>query len=105
MNTPKRILISLPMLACATVALGAPSLTEWQLDRLFDPSPKQLAQERSGQIFIYDGLTEQHLAAALERQFNRVDSMMFVNVIKTDERGEPLTDPDTGMPVTEDDGC
>ncbi len=105
MNTKLRIFILLPALAGTSVAMGAPSLTESQLGRLFHPTPSQVAQEHKGRIFIYDGLTEKHVEASLNRQFDRVDSMMFVNVVKTDERGEPITDPDTEMPVTEDDGC
>ena len=31
--------------------------------------------------------------------------MMFINTVVTDDDGLPLKDPETGMVVTEKDGC
>jgi hypothetical protein len=77
----------------------------WQAKRLFQPTERQLHQERMGKIFIYDGLKETYVARALEEQFDRVGSMMFVNVVVTDAQGQPKADPESGEVVTQDDGC
>jgi hypothetical protein len=41
----------------------------------------------------------------MEEEFDRIESMMFIRVKKTDETGETLKDPDTGEALVEDDGC
>ena len=37
--------------------------------------------------------------------FNRVQGMMFINTVVTDDNGKPLKDPETNKVVTENDGC
>ena len=105
MNTQRRILVALPMLVSLSGPAAATDLQEWQLNRIFHPTAKQLQREHQGNIFIYDGLTDRNIEQAMKRQFDRVDSMMFINVIKTDKRGDVVKDPETGAPVTEEDGC
>lgn len=51
---------------------------EWQQRRLFTPSPNELQQEAAGRIFIYDGMMETDLDRALDDQFQRLESMMFI---------------------------
>jgi len=77
----------------------------WQLERALHPSARQLERERAGKVYIYDGLTTADIDRILEEAFDRVESMMFVNVVVADENGEPLQDPVTGELVALDDGC
>lgn len=76
---------------------------EFQIDQLMDPSEEQLKLEQDGYVFIYDGLKESDIQLALDRYQDRMGSMMFINVVWTDETGKPLVDPYTGQPVTDDD--
>ena len=77
----------------------------WQLKRLFSPSPQQLEAEKEGFVFIYDGLKSSDIERVLQEQFHRLDSMMFTGIIITDEDGNPVIDPQTGLAMREDDGC
>ncbi len=76
---------------------------EFQKDQLMDPSEEQLKLEQDGYVFIYDGLKESDIQLALDRYQDRMGSMMFINVVWTDETGKPLVDPYTGQAVTDDD--
>ena len=78
---------------------------EWQVRMLNQPSEAQLALEKKGRVFIYDGLTDVQVESALDQQFERMESMMFVRTIATDRNGDRLTDPESGAVVVEDDGC
>ena len=77
----------------------------WQQRRLNYPTIEELQWERNNHIMIYENLTDQEVEHAVDKHFNRVQSMMFVNTVVTDHDGSPLEDPDTGKIVTEDDGC
>jgi len=77
----------------------------WQLSLLFNPGDHQHEMERSGRVFIYDGLRDTVIEQALDEQYDRIEGMMFVNTVVTDDNGVPLTDPETGELVVEDDGC
>jgi hypothetical protein len=81
------------------------SMRAWQLSLLYEPSPAQLKVEDRGRVVIYDGLHGADIDRALDEQFERVENMMFVNTVITDPKGAPVTDPDTGEYMTEDDGC
>ncbi len=76
----------------------------WQLKKLFSPTSQDLAREARGQIFIYDGLRDTDVERALQNEFERIGSMMFVRTVITDRSGAPLRD-ETGGYVTEDDDC
>ncbi len=78
---------------------------EWQVRMLNQPSEAQLALEEKGRVFIYDGLTDVQVESALDQQFERMESMMFVRTVLTEVNGEKLTDPESGEVVVEDDGC
>ena len=54
---------------------------------------------------IYEGMTDREVEHALAAHFNRVQSMMFVNTVVTDNKGKPVKDPESGIVETEDDGC
>lgn len=77
----------------------------WQLSLLFNPGEQQYEMESRGRVFIYDGLRDSEVERALDEQYDRVESMMFVNTVITDEDGVPMRDEDTGEMLVEDDGC
>ncbi|HEY5602368.1 MAG TPA: hypothetical protein VIM41_04595 [Gammaproteobacteria bacterium] len=76
---------------------------EFQYAQLMDPSNEQLQLEKEGNVFIYAGLKESDIQSAIDKHYDRMGSMMFVNVVWTDEAGNPLTDPDTGEAVVDSD--
>ena len=72
---------------------------------LFNPPASQLDLEKRGRIVIYDGLRDTQITQAMDTQFDRIQSMMFVRTIATDAEGEILRDEETDTIVVEDDGC
>ena len=92
------------LFGASTVATGE-DVRDIELRRLFEPTPAEQRAEASGRIYIYEGLRETDVARAMEEEFDRVESMMFIRVKKTDKTGETLKDPETGYAVVEDDGC
>jgi len=102
--------MAISLLSFANPAIGMDldpdkTLRDWQMQRLMDPSPRELEKERKGSVYIYDGLTEREVDAALETHFHRIQSMMFVGTVKTDERGKPMEDPKSGKYIQESGGC
>ena len=107
-----------PMLASAVVSilsLSGPALGmaqdpdqalhDWQVRRLMQPLPHEREKERNGGIYIYDGLTEDEVEAALNSNFDRIQNMMFIGTLKTDAGGQPMLDASTGQVVQESGGC
>jgi hypothetical protein len=88
----------------AHAAFGESKVYQWQVKRLFEPTPQQLADERRGKVFIYEGLKDKDVNRAMKEQFDRVHAMMFTGVVVTDTGGEPVRD-NTGEVVVEQDGC
>ena len=70
----------------------------WQERRLLDPSQSQRDQERRGLVFIYDGLDHNTVQRAMDKDFDRIQNMMFTRI-----HHRPATG--TGQVVVEDDGC
>jgi hypothetical protein len=86
------IAAALSCLLAASAAAGGPK-DDWQLAMLHDPSEAQLSLERRGRVFIYDGLTERDVELAMNTQFKRVESMMFVRTkVATREGGYAVAD-------------
>jgi hypothetical protein len=81
------------------------ALHDWLLKRLMQPSPHELERERNGNVYIYDGLTEREVNTALDKNFGRIQAMMFVGTVKTDTSGQPLHDAATGQVIEESGGC
>ncbi len=81
------------------------ALHDWQVRRLMQPSQREQKDEVLGKVYIYDGLTDREVEQALSGHFNRIEFMMFMGTIKTDERGEALKDAETGKPLQESNGC
>lgn len=81
------------------------SLHDWEVRRLMHPSPQELRDEKSGKVYIYDGLTDREVDEALDSHFDRIQSMMFVGTIRTDAQGQQSVDSGTGEPMQESGGC
>jgi hypothetical protein len=96
----------LAMTLMATLGLAsAADVSEIEKRRLFQPTQAELQEEAAGRIYIYDGLTQADIERAMDEEFNRVESMMFIRVKKSDEQGKVVKDPETGYALVEDDGC
>jgi hypothetical protein len=120
-KTPRRctmkftLVFSVGVMAVSLLSFASPgrgmdldpdkALHDWQVQRLMEPSPRDLEKERKGSVYIYDGLTEREVDTALNTQFSRIQNMMFVGTVKTDTHGEPLQDAESGEPVQESGGC
>ena len=89
-------------LMCAVPAGAADSaqanLERWQLRRLNAPTERELAHEREGNVYIYDGLTDRDVDLALNRHFERIEYMMFVGTRRTDPNGTAPGDGETESP-------
>lgn len=97
-----------PVLAGAAlqaVVANAGAADAWQERLLFDPPQSQLDAETRGRIMIYDGLTDAQIAQAMDEQFDRIESMMFVGTLHTDDQGEVMRDVESGAVLADDDGC
>jgi hypothetical protein len=82
-----------------------PFYDSYQLALLYNPTAAQLQMEQQGRVNIYVGMTDKQVDSVMDRQFDRIDSMMFVSVIRTDEAGNTLKDENTGEVLVEEDGC
>ncbi|MGD8309695.1 MAG: hypothetical protein PVG98_09645, partial [Chromatiales bacterium] len=77
---------------CASLAsypvLGeSRAVQEWQRERIFSPSASVIRQESGGQVFIFEGMLESDIDKAMETEFDRIDNMMFIRTIPTDDNG------------------
>jgi hypothetical protein len=102
-------ILTLGVFFASASAESAPDVDDkyrnWQLKRLLSPDENQLKLERQGRVYIYDGLRDRDIHRALNEQFNRVGSMMFIGTIITNEKGKPKKDIGTGLILTEPDDC
>jgi hypothetical protein len=80
------------------------NLEKWQLRRLNEPTERELAHEREGNVYIYDGLTARQVDQALSAHFERIEYMMFLGTRKTvpEETANSNADGDV---ETESPGC
>ena len=99
------IVLAMSSLFSNSTMAGDDPARNWQLSLLFNPGEQQYKMENRGRVFIYDGLRDTEVERALDEQYDRVESMMFVNTVITDEDGEPLRDKNTGEMLVENDGC
>ena len=93
------------LLAFAGAAFATEEINEYNMDRIFDPSPAQLEAEAKGRVLIYDKMRDTVVERALKEEFDRVQSMMFVRTVETDDRVEPVADEPPGQPADESDDC
>ena len=98
------ILVISSVFSLYTLVPHVPCLT-WQLSLLFNPGDHQYEMERRGRVFIYDLSVECFSRCLFSYQYDRIEGMMFVNTVVTDDNGVPLTDPETGELLVENDGC
>ncbi len=77
------------LLVIATVLAGGvlaeavglpPGFKDYQHRRLLEPTAAERRHEARGGIYIYDGMPTQLVDRALDREFERIDSMMFIRV-------------------------
>ena len=108
----KQVILHTLIAGGLTLAMSSPQAAysdsvyhRWQMQHLLHPSPDQLRQEQQGKIFIYDGLKDKEVDQVMQKQFNRIQSMMFIRIISTDKKGKPRRDPVGGGLVLEDDDC
>ena len=67
---------------------------DYQLQRLLSPTPEQEKAERAGKVMIYDSLTQAQVNRAMDNQFPRIGSMMFVRTRYIDESGNEAVEED-----------
>ena len=104
----KTLLMVSSLITALITATGAGAGSDdrsWQLKRLFSPTSRDLAREAAGHVFIFDGLRDTDVKQAMQSEFERIGSMMFVRTVVTDDEGKPVRDGKTGQTVTEDDDC
>ena len=81
------------------------AVNQWQQNLVFAPSQSQLARESKGGITIVSGFRDTEVDHAMDEQFERIENLMFVGTVVTNNDGSAAIDPGTGQPETEDDGC
>lgn len=104
-HTLKPLLLLTGIITLMCFASQATAQDTWQEQQLFNPSQSQLKMEERGRVMIYDGFTDKQIVQAMDSQFDRVDSMMFVRTIITNDEGNAMLDDETGEFLVEDDGC
>jgi hypothetical protein len=75
-------------------SLASDGIETWELQQLHTPSPALRQQEDAGRITIYDGIRITEIDRAMDEQFERIDSMMFIRSNYVDEDGEWYEDDD-----------
>jgi hypothetical protein len=104
---------SLTMTVLLLVAMNSPvsagsietAMMDWQIKQLFQPGNYRDSQEKQGRVFIYAGLKSSDVMRAMDEHFDRIQSMMFTGTVVTDNKGNPVRDPETGGVIVEEDGC
>jgi hypothetical protein len=92
-------------LLIATTAGSADELRDIELRRLFDPTPAELRAEQAAGIYIYDGLRDTDIEHAMQEEFDRVESMMFIRVKRPIPQGKSNEKPDNDVVYVQDDDC
>lgn len=86
MNTKKLAAIAI-LSSILNGAAHAAVASEWDRKQLFGPSSALLDREKAGNVTIYDGVFSSDVDRAMDEQFDRVESMMFVRTLHRAEGG------------------
>ena len=78
----------------AQVMASSTTATAYDENVLFNPSDATLQAEAKGRVTIYDGLEHSVVDHALDTQFGRMESMMFVRTRETLPDGDVEFDDD-----------
>ena len=96
-----RVLIGLLMGAVLASPTMADSSNErFQYNTLFSPTESQLKAEARGRVMVYSGLDSEVVEHALDKQFARIEHMMFVGI-----RQRQADDDGGEEDSVDDDGC
>lgn len=93
MNTRKLAAI-LAMSTILNGAVQAAVANEWDRKQLFGPSLALLDREKAGNVTIFDGVLSSDVDRAMDEQFDRVESMMFVQTLYPVAAGSYEADDD-----------
>lgn len=63
---------------------------------MFEPSYSLLRAEARGRITIVSSATDIQVGEFMDKHFNRIDNMIFVSTIVTNDSGEIAYDKDSG---------
>jgi hypothetical protein len=83
----------------------AKDLRDIELRRLFEPTSAEVRAEQEGRIYIYEGLKETDIVRAMQEQFQRLDSMMFIRVQPTPTPVQKDKGSDSAPVYYQNDGC
>ncbi len=94
-QNPIIALLSSTALALLTLTTAAPAnAADFYQNSLFSPSQGLLRAEARGRVMIYDGMHSDTIEVAMTEQFDRIESMMFVNTRHSQPDGEVVEDDD-----------
>lgn len=86
----------------AETAIGLPpGFDDYQQRRLLAPTPAERKQETRGRIYIYDGIPVHVVDKALDKDFERIDNMMFIRIRDLPATGAGLAEDENDS----DDEC
>lgn len=84
----RRLIGLLAGMLLAPLPTTAGAEDSFQQNVLFNPTAAQLKAEARGRVMIYDGLDNAVVERAIDAQFDRMESMMFVRTRHTAPDGE-----------------
>ena len=90
-----KTLLNTTIVVTALLTAQAAHSGDIQQNTLLNPSSSQLNAEANGRVMIYDQMDNETVEMALDTQFDRIDSMMFVRTQHVQEDGS----------IDEDDDC
>ncbi len=103
MNVLVLVFFIISSLTVSSSTWAVQDIHDWQVHRLLHPTDAQLKKERQGHVFIYDGLSDKDVQRAMDQGFDRINSMMFINVKKT--KADSGTETEGGSDDSDDSGC
>lgn len=86
-----QLLLAVQLIMTAT---SAQALDSFQQKVLFHPTESILMAEANGRIMIFDGVKSESVDQAMDEQFDRIETMMFVNTLYQQDDGEYLVEND-----------